>query len=37
MGELTQFNKYIDKDVTAEDALGTCCLDGRCKKKDDVK
>lgn len=28
---LKQFNKYI----TAEDALGACCLDGRCEKKED--
>ena len=36
MGELTQFNKYISKDnkLTAEDALGLGCIDGKCKKKE---
>ena len=29
MDELKQFNKYL----TPEDALGSCCLDGRCEKK----
>ena len=33
--ELVQFNKYISKDdkLTAEYALSSCCLDGRCKDK----
>jgi len=35
MAELKQFNKYIVKDVTAEDALSSCCLDNRCEKKDE--
>ena len=32
--ELIQFNKYIDKRIVAEDALGLCSSDG-CKKKED--
>lgn len=33
---LVHFDKYIpeNKDVTAEDALSSCCLDGKCEKKE---
>jgi len=37
-GPLVQFNKYIPKnksDITAEDAMSSCCLDNRCEKKDE--
>jgi len=30
---LIHFDKYIPKDVTAEDALSSCCLDGKCEEK----
>lgn len=37
MDKLIQFNKYISKDnkLTAEDALSSCCLDGKCPKEKD--
>lgn len=35
MAKLVQFNKYIVKNVTAEDAMSSCCLDDICGKKDE--